>query len=113
MVIDVCRYVLGREAPAPRAPGKLGKAADKAHELSDLLGDHHELTVLREDATGRAGLLQDTGTALEELIARRQVELVRHRPLLRRAPEGHPPSSPVSRYPTSTPASTGTRGSSG
>jgi CHAD domain-containing protein len=58
-------------------PGKLGKAADRAHELSDLLGDHHDLTVLREDAAGRTGLLGDTGATLEELIARRQAELVR------------------------------------
>ena len=54
-----------------------GKAADRAHEPSDLLGDHHDLTVLREDAAGRTGLLGDTGATLEELIARRQAELVR------------------------------------
>jgi CHAD domain-containing protein len=58
-------------------PGKLGKAADRAHDLSDMLGDHHDLTVLREDAAERRGLLEDEARAtLEELIARRQGELV-------------------------------------
>jgi CHAD domain-containing protein len=57
-------------------PGKLGKAADRAHDLSDLLGDHHDLTILREDFTRRTGLPGNTGATLEELIARRQAELV-------------------------------------
>jgi CHAD domain-containing protein len=58
-------------------PGKLGKAGDRAHDLSDLLGDHHDLTVLREDAARRPGLLRDeAAAALKELIARRQAELV-------------------------------------
>jgi CHAD domain-containing protein len=58
-------------------PGKLGKAADKAHDLSDLLGDHHDLTVLREDAMQRAGLFD--GAVLVDfvtLVERRQGELV-------------------------------------
>ena len=56
---------------------KLGKAADRAHELSDLLGDHHDLTVLREDAMGRAGLLDgEVLIELARLVERRQEELV-------------------------------------
>jgi CHAD domain-containing protein len=58
-------------------PGKLGKAGDRAHELSGVLGDHHDLTVLREDATARSALLPAQALAtLEELIERRQSELV-------------------------------------
>ena len=29
--------------------GPLGEAADEAHQLADLLGDHHDLSVLRQD----------------------------------------------------------------
>ena len=58
-------------------PSKLGEAADQAHELSNLLGDHHDLSVLREDAMGRAGLFD--GAVLVDfvmLVERRQSELV-------------------------------------
>ena len=37
----------------------LGEAADEAHELSDLLGDHHDLAVLRDDAVERRELFGD------------------------------------------------------
>jgi CHAD domain-containing protein len=37
----------------------LSEAADEAHRLSDLLGDHHDLTVLREDAVERRELFAD------------------------------------------------------
>ena len=37
----------------------LGEAADEAHELSDLLGDHHDLAVLRDDAVERRELFAD------------------------------------------------------
>jgi CHAD domain len=58
-------------------PGKLGKASDRAHDLSDLLGDHHDLAVLREDAEGRSELLREEDLeALGGLVARRQSELV-------------------------------------
>jgi CHAD domain-containing protein len=58
-------------------PKKLKKAADQAHDLSDLLGDHHDLAVLREDALGRSGLIAGESLAdLEELIERRQEKLV-------------------------------------
>ena len=45
----------------------LGEAADEAHELSDLLGDHHDLAVLRDDAVERRELFGDGD--LESLIA--------------------------------------------
>ena len=45
----------------------LGEAADEAHELSDLLGDHHDLAVLRDDAVERRELFADG--ELEQLLA--------------------------------------------
>jgi CHAD domain-containing protein len=54
----------------------LGEAADEAHELSDLLGDHHDLAVLRDDAVERRELFADGD--LEQLLAsisERQEEL--------------------------------------
>jgi CHAD domain-containing protein len=45
----------------------LGEAADEAHELSDLLGDHHDLAVLRDDAVERRQLFADGD--LEPLLA--------------------------------------------
>jgi CHAD domain-containing protein len=56
-------------------PATMKGAADEAHVLSDLLGDHHDLTVLIEDAREQAP--DDPGLA--ELIAlaeRRQAELL-------------------------------------
>jgi CHAD domain-containing protein len=32
----------------PMCPGEIGELADRAHKLSDYLGDHHDLAVLRE-----------------------------------------------------------------
>ena len=37
----------------PAWPAVLGETADQAHELSDLLGDHHDLAVLADDARSR------------------------------------------------------------
>ncbi len=54
----------------------LVEAADEAHRLSDLLGDHHDLTVLRDDAVERRELFADGD--LEKLltaISERQDEL--------------------------------------
>jgi CHAD domain-containing protein len=45
----------------------LGEMAEQVHELSDLLGDHHDLAVLREDAIERRELFADG--ALEKLLA--------------------------------------------
>ena len=45
----------------------LGEVADQVHHLSDLLGDHHDLAVLRDDAVERRELFADG--ALEKLLA--------------------------------------------
>jgi CHAD domain-containing protein len=59
-------------------PEMIDGLADQTHELSDLLGDHHDLTVLAEDARSRAAELGDGDAqeALMELIERRQDELL-------------------------------------
>lgn len=57
-------------------PTVLGDTADEAHRLTDLLGDHHDLTVLAEDAARRQGLLGRAEPRLQALIARRQEELL-------------------------------------
>jgi CHAD domain-containing protein len=55
----------------------LAGLADEAHELADLLGDHHDLEVLGADASARGELAGDDQlTALLELIERRQDELL-------------------------------------
>jgi CHAD domain-containing protein len=48
-------------------PEVLDETADQAHELSDLLGDHHDLAVLRDDALERRELLADG--ELERVLA--------------------------------------------
>jgi CHAD domain-containing protein len=48
-------------------PKELGKAADQAHELSDLLGEHHDLAMLRDDVLARSGPLPSG--ELERLLA--------------------------------------------
>jgi CHAD domain-containing protein len=60
-------------------PAVVGPAADQAHELSDLLGDHHDLAVLADDARTRRQLFGESGDAkvLLKLTARRQKELLR------------------------------------
>jgi hypothetical protein len=52
----------------------LGEIADQAHDLADLLGDHHDLAVLAEDLRTRDVLDPD---AIRALIGRRQDELLR------------------------------------
>ncbi len=54
-------------------PGPLEATAEEAHKLTDLLGDHHDLTVLREDLRERN--LGEATMALEAAIGRRQDEL--------------------------------------
>jgi CHAD domain-containing protein len=54
-------------------PSLIGETADRAHELADLLGDHHDLAVLKEDLARREEL--DRGQ-FETLIDRRQAELL-------------------------------------
>ncbi len=51
--------------------------ADEAHELSNLLGDHHDLTVLAESASeGELGLDANEKRSLRSLAERRQQEIV-------------------------------------
>src|SRR4029079_2113230 len=57
-------------------PPIIGEMADEAHELSDLLGDHHDLTVLSEDLDQRAEIDADDVQALQSLIEARQEELL-------------------------------------
>jgi CYTH domain-containing protein/CHAD domain-containing protein len=55
--------------------GLLEAAAEEAHELADLLGDHHDLAVLSEDLEARAGLVS-LPSDFEKLIEARQAELL-------------------------------------
>jgi CHAD domain-containing protein len=55
-------------------PQLLDETAGRAHELADLLGDHHDLTVLAEDLAGRPNLA--SREQLTALIERRQGELL-------------------------------------
>ena len=56
-------------------PGLLGPTAEEAHELTELLGDHHDLAVLAEDLDARAGLVAGR-EEFQTLIARRQAQLL-------------------------------------
>jgi CYTH domain-containing protein/CHAD domain-containing protein len=56
-------------------PGLLEKSAAQAHQLSELLGDHHDLAVLTEDLEARVGVVAQQD-AIAALIARRQDELL-------------------------------------
>lgn len=55
-------------------PGPLEATAEEAHKLTELLGDHHDLAVLREDLRQR-NLGGEETAALEAAIGRRQEEL--------------------------------------
>ena len=55
-------------------PGLLDAAAEQAHELTDLLGDHHDLAVLAEDLAGRDEIGAKGGFG--DAIERRQEELL-------------------------------------
>jgi CHAD domain-containing protein len=62
----------------PAAPRRLKRLAKEAHELSDLLGDDHDLAVLRVAARERVESLQPGELAvLEALIGRRRARLQR------------------------------------
>ena len=52
----------------------LGETADQAHELADLLGDHHDLAVLVEDLASRE--LPGDRDAVRTAADRRQRELL-------------------------------------
>lgn len=62
----------------PAWPAVLGEAADQAHLLTELLGDHHDLAVLAEDARGRRDRFDDDADldALLRAIERRQGTLI-------------------------------------
>lgn len=55
-------------------PGPLRATAEEAHKLTELLGDHHDLALLREDLHER-NLGEAEAPALEAAIGRRQEEL--------------------------------------
>ena len=55
-------------------PEVIGATADQAHDLADLLGDHHDLSVLAEDLGGRESVGEQK--ALLRAIERRQAELL-------------------------------------
>lgn len=57
-------------------PAVLGPTEEQVHQLTELLGDHHDLTVLAEDAARRHGLLGRAEPRLRRLIERRQEELL-------------------------------------
>lgn len=56
-------------------PEVLGETADQAHDLADLLGDHHDLAVLAADLESRDTTEPE---AIQALIERRQEELLQH-----------------------------------
>lgn len=55
-------------------PAPIEAAAEEAHRLSELLGNHHDLAVLREDV-GERNLGEGETATLEAAIDRRQKEL--------------------------------------
>ena len=59
------------------APDVTGKAADRAHELSDLLGDHHDLAVLADEVRSSRDAFVDgrQRAALLFAVRHRQGEL--------------------------------------
>ena len=61
----------------PLWPGQLGELADESHELADLLGDDHDLAVLRDRALEARELFPDAAShnALLALIARSRARL--------------------------------------
>ena len=56
-------------------PSLMDESAKQAHQLSELLGDHHDLAVLAEDLDTRVGIVAERD-AIRPLIARRQEELL-------------------------------------
>jgi CHAD domain-containing protein len=55
----------------------MAESADRAHELADLLGDHHDLAVLRDDALARREIFAEGELQpLLDAIAARQEELL-------------------------------------
>lgn len=71
-------------------PAPLEAAAAEAHRLSELLGDHHDLAVLRDDLHQRR-LGAEESRALEAAIDRRQEELAAEALALGRRLYAEPP----------------------
>ncbi len=63
----------------PIRPGYTGRRGDQAHALADLLGDDHDLAVLREvlSTSGDGAAVSAWADVLPPLIERRRVELRR------------------------------------
>ena len=62
---------------APAEPKRIGGMAKEVHELSDLLGDHHDLAVLRDHASNNGASARALSLfALRRAIRRRQDELL-------------------------------------
>jgi CHAD domain len=63
----------------PAAPQKMKRIARRAHELSDLIGEDHDLALLAQRATERRDRFPDAATAdgLAGLVERRRAELQR------------------------------------
>ena len=56
-------------------PGPLEATIEEVHRLAELLGDHHDLSVLAADLAERDAVV-DVGGGIERLIAERQAELL-------------------------------------
>jgi len=54
----------------PSWPELLGPSAEQAHRLADLLGDHHDLAVLREDLAGRHFSAEDSEAFAAAIVGR-------------------------------------------
>lgn len=54
----------------PAWPAVLGAAAEEAHALGDLLGDHHDLAILRADLLARALPTEQSDPLLAAILAR-------------------------------------------
>jgi CHAD domain-containing protein len=62
---------------APAHPKRIGGMADGVHELSDLLGDHHDLAVLRDHVSDNGAMAHASSLfMLRRAINRRQDELL-------------------------------------
>jgi CHAD domain-containing protein len=57
-------------------PGQLEATVDQIHELTELLGGHHDLAVLREDLEGRAEVGAGHAAVFIDLIEKRQAALL-------------------------------------
>jgi CHAD domain-containing protein len=57
-------------------PEVMSEMGEEAHELSDLLGDHHDLTVLADDVRAREAFADDEVSAIMSAIEGRQEELL-------------------------------------